>query len=351
MEIKRSYKFGKKNLADSKCLCYDRYISRTKAKVILGLTGIAATCVAVYFGFFALPHAFAETADTTFEVDVVESLSVSITTPQTWASGNAGTFLRNTVELDVSTNDANGFTASMYASGDTALTNTADSNYRLDTLNQSYQRSNFPANYWGYSLGVDSLNGQNYGETNEGSADSYYYPLVNTSAAPITVLSSNVAADATQNVYFGAKADISKASGTYAGTVVISVVSGVSGVSGVSDSSTNPIASLNPAAPSDDVANNTTATYDQANDRTVYTATTTNGTGTSATQTTPTQAMDDDLTAAYTSPQGVTTSNNLNSNNSSANTAMLAAGLVAASTVATASGVSLVVMAKRRDEQ
>ena len=49
---------------------------------------------------------------------------------------------------------------------------------------------------------TDSLNNHTYNETEIGNANSTYYPLVSTSATPITVLTSNGSGSGSQDIYF-----------------------------------------------------------------------------------------------------------------------------------------------------
>ena len=310
----------------------------------------------------------------TFQVNVEEALSVSITTPSEWASGTPGDktgtwstgFLRNTVTLEVSSNNATGFTASMYANtaatGNTSLVNQSRSTSTLPTLASSVTRGEFPDNYWGYSLNTTgdnaststyTYNGKVYNETTAGNADSYYHPLT-TSANPVTVLtgstSSNIASG-TRDIYFGASADLSQASGTYAGTVVISVVTGEVKDNNSGNQSDEPSTPVNPAHPTDDTANDGVATYSSTYNRTVYTTTSSDTQSDPATTTTTSRISAGDTRgtdySTFQSPQGVieeTYSANVATGNS------LATGLAVAASVAAASGIFFFIAAKRRDD-
>ena len=59
-----------------------------------------------------------------FQVNVQDTLTVAVTTPDAGATGNANEFLRNTVEIAINSNVSNGFTASMYSRYNTNLTHT-----------------------------------------------------------------------------------------------------------------------------------------------------------------------------------------------------------------------------------
>ena len=277
--------------------------------------------------------------NTTFQVNVKESLSVSITTPSEWDSGtptptSPTDFLRNTVSLDVVSNNGTGFTATMNANT-TALVNNSKSTITLPTLTESKTRAEFPANYWGYSLDTTGDTAENpthnnkiYNETVSGNSGSYYHPIPTT---PATVLTGKGAAS--RDIYFGAKADISQASGTYSGTVIISVVTGeINDNNGGGDTPSTP---TNPATP---ISGGDNPSYNATANRTVYT--TTSGTSTT------TQVSDGD-NRNYYDPQGVTTSN-YSSNIS--NSSPLAIGLASAAAVAAASGGIFFALAKRKKD-
>lgn len=280
-----------------------------------------------------------------FRVNVSESLSVSITAPTTPANGNVDTFLRNKYTLSITSNNTNGFTASMYAVGNTNLTNTALNDQSIPTLENSSTRRNFPANFWGYSLGTEELGGINYNETDSGNSNSHYYPLVSTSASPITVLSQNNGGSGSQDIYFGAKADTSKAAGNYSSIVVISVVSGVI-------DTTNPITPNNPVGPNPE-SDNEVAKYspapsgDSGSGVTTYTYRRSNASA--GTITTTTQVSDGDNRdsySGYTPPQGVSERTISNINNDPS----LAIGLATTATVAASAGVFFFILAKRRED-
>ncbi len=271
----------------------------------------------------------AVTEDTDFSVNVGEVLSVSITTPTAWASGNIDTFLRNDVHIDVVTNNANGFTASMTTkTNDTSLINTSKSTVTLPTLSSSFTRGNFPANYWGYSLD----------DTTEGSSASTYSALVGAGSTPITILSSNSASSGSKDFYFGAKANVTQASGTYSGTVVISVVTGVI------DNNTNPITPTNPDTPN---PTPNTPTYNPSRGTTTYTYGSTNTSAGTTTTTTEVSSGDQrSVYEGYTPPQGVT--HGTTSRTPSLNG--LATGLAIASSVAMTSGAFFLFAARREED-
>ncbi len=325
---------------------------RRASKLLMSL----AVVLGAYFIILYVPFSASADKTTTFQVNVVETLSVSVTTPDSshWASGTPTTtsdtgFLRNDIILEVSSNNTVGFTAMMYANtsatGNTSLVNTTKNSETLPTLNSSSSRGSFPANYWGYSLDVSGTGVYNgattaYNETDAGNESSNYYPLT-TSANPVTVLTGTGATTGTRKIYFGAKADITQASGTYAGTVIISVVTGE--INDNNDSE-NPVSPPdNPAIDNDQSGVNPSyeTSYGTGSQGwTVYTSTS-SGTGT---ETTTTQVSDGDVRSAY--PLGATEKTVSNIETKSA----LATGLAITATTVAASGAFFFIAAKRRED-
>ncbi len=293
------------------------------------ISKILLVVILVGASFFVFPPQFSSVSatDTTFEVNVKEVLSVSITTPSTWASGDINQFLRNTVSIDVTSNNALGFTAGMTTDSDsTALTNTSLSSATIPTLTSTSTCADatcaaFPANYWGFSL-------------NDGANTGTYQALKNVNAAPDTILSSATATTGHKDIYFGAKANISQASGTYSSTVIISVVSGTSGADLPAPSSGDP----DPVGPGE---NENQAQYDQTADATVYTYTTGNTTTTQVSE-----GNNVDAYTGYTPPQGVTNVESSNIYNGSLLTTMLAT----TASIAAGSGIFFFILAKRKKD-
>lgn len=286
----------------------------------------------------------AESGETEFSVILEEALTVSITEPTTWASGNTDDLLRNKITVTALTNNKNGATVSMYADSNKlehkTLYSASDATSYINTLDTStYTKATFPANAWGYSLtdtaaGVDSAS---------------YLPIVTDTAHPVTVLtySFGSADAATKDVFFGARSSSSKKSGTYGQTVNFVAVTDTI------DTSTNPAVPVEPTnpAPAEDNTTNNVAVYDSTNNRTTYTTRTTttgSGTGSSAgvsgnTKTTTTTVTTGNTTNTYQPPAGVTTSG-MNSGSS------VAGALAVAAAVAATSGTLFFILAKRRDD-
>lgn len=279
--------------------------------------------------FVNMSNTFAVESNTNFQVNVIESLSVSVTTPTTWASGNVDEFLRNPVNVSVTTNSSGGFTATMSSkTNSTALVNTSNASYTLPTLTANSTRSAFPANYWGYSLD----------DTAAGSGTSTYRAMT-TPSSPITLLTSNSASSGSKDFYFGAKGNTALPAGTYTGIVVINVVSGATGTN-------NPVTPTNPATPNN---SNDVAVYHASpvGGSTYGTTTYTQRSTASGNTTTTTEVTEGDNTFMYyTGPMGVmdTASSNIS------NTSAIATGLALAATVAATSGMFLVIAARREGE-
>ncbi len=284
-----------------------------------------------------LPSFFMSTSDiereNEFEINVKDFLSVSVTTSSAESVGNINTFLRNKVSFRVTTNDENGFVASMHTKTQTTdLVHIANKG-TIPTLASSAVRSSFPVNRWGYSLN----------DTDAGNNSSTYSALVGAGGTPITLISSAQSQTIKgRDVFFGTKADISAPSGKYVSTVVLDVVTGVI------DPDDNPITPVNPAQPS--------STYDTP----IYSGvgTTTGGTTNGATiytykrsNTVATEVSDGDNRSqysGYTPPQGVTEIKRTSSEVSEGPS--LAAVLATTSVVAAATGVAFFVASKRRKE-
>lgn len=338
----KSNKFSAENRRKIRCLCYNGIMLKAKARVAISCIGVLSVASGLLAGTFVARQASADTsANATFQVNVQESLSVTITTPQEWDSGNINEFLRNKVGLSVTSNNASGFKASMYSSAGTSLTNVSKSSATLPTLDTgtSYACTGttdpdcaaFPANHWGYSLD-DSAN-----------EDGTYRPMVSSTTDPITIMTgdgSTAQRSQDQDIYFGAKADASKESGTYAGTVVISVVTGEVTDSG-SATNDNPITPTNPASS----GASGVATYDSTNDRTTYTTTSTSGSGSSATNSTTTTVSTGDTRSSYSTPAGVTTSSKTSTNNALAVALATTAGVAAVS-----SGIFFILAKRKKDD-
>jgi hypothetical protein len=293
---------------------------------------------------FALPSAHAENPQNfDFKVNVAETLTISVTDPTTWAIGDLETYnptttryesglLRNKVNVSATTNSPIGVTVSMYTDN-TELRNLTSYNVSNDTtyiqtLGSATTAASFPVNNWGYSVN----------DTAAGDSSANYYAL-RTRTNPIELFSTIDTAtvgSGSQDVYFGARADSSKQSGTYAQTVYFAAVTGTIDTD-------NPQVPVNPSGPNpvDEIA-----TYTPSTGNTTYTTRTTSGTGTDSvtgsTDTTTTTVTAGDVTDSYAPPAGVTTTG-------AGNTAVVAALAIGAA-VSAASGIAFFIAARRKDE-
>lgn len=326
---------------------HDDVMFDKKTKVTLGVIGVftlAAMCVAgQQMSFTASADTCANAScNTTFQVNVVESLTVAVTSPDSGAEGSSNEFIRNKVNVAVTSNNASGFNASMTtASATPSLVNAIDDTETISTLASSWTRSDTSTtNFWGYSI-TDS----------QGTGT--YNPMVGAgNANPISVLSSATAYSGNQDVYFGAKVDSTQMPGTYIGTVVFSVVTG-----SIPDSGNNPVTPTDPVTPSMDIPNDSTATYTNTGTTTGVGNTNVNGSRASGTtvyavtssdantdtSTTTTQISAGDVRSAYTNAAGVT-------NVSIAEGSSITTALATTATVAAASGIFFFILAKRRDD-
>ena len=265
----------------------------------------------------------------TFNVNLVEVLTVSLTEPTAWASGQVDTLLRNKVTVSALTNNYYGAAVSMYAD-DTRLENitsgynSSDNSTYIDTLdNDTYTYNSFPNNAWGYSL-QDADN-----------------PVSNASYLPITLVANPVeviprtqattGTNYSKDVFFGAKATSAKQAGTYAQTVNFVAVSGVD---------TDPVPTPSTDNTDSEIASHTPR-YNTTTNRTTYTTRT--ATNNNTTTTTTTHVNPGNTINTYANAAGVTASSNGASN--------IVTALAVAAGVTAVSGITFFVLAKRdRDD-
>lgn len=310
--------------------------SSSKIKMFGALVSFAA------LPLLSVASVFAEssTQNTNFRVNISDVLSVSVTTPDTWATGDAGQFLRNHIVISATTNNAAGLTTTMTTkTANTSLVNTRKSEYTIPTLSNSVQVASFPTSRWGFSLDDAVAAPQN---------DAWYDPLVGAGGIPSVVLETDAPGTGTQDIFFGAKASSTNASGTYESVVVFNVVTGVindpTDPNGDPDGPNNPITPTNPSTPTTP----NTPTYNPNNNQTTYTTVvphTNDGT-----TTTTTEVSEGDTTQMYADPHGVTyynTTTTTETNNGSA----LATGLAVAAAVSGATGFIFFIVGKRRKDE
>ena len=163
----------------------------------------------------------------TFRARVNEVLTVSISEPESWAQGglvnqtgnrNYSDLLRNRFGITISSNNPAGFAVMINtASATGALANVRQdlSTDSIPMLTANWTRENtVQTKFWGYS-------------TNDDNEQGTYKAFAKSGETPTEILTSDVAAVSSINLYFGAMADDSITSGTYEETVVINVVTNV----------------------------------------------------------------------------------------------------------------------------
>ena len=279
-----------------------------------------------------------------FQVNLKETLVVSLTVPDEGDSGSltydstsgkwVSDLLRNVVNLNVSTNNSAGLTASMTSSSTTsaALTNKAASlsNDTIPTLTSDWTRSNTTlTKFWGWSIDA--------AEANSTPSGTYHQVALKDATPNTVILPTGAAGSVSRDIYFGAKADSTIASGTYEGTVIISVVTGVTTTEDdpIND---NPVIPDNPVDPGSLTPN--TPTYN--NGVTSYTTTTSNSTNHTSTNTTKINSGNT-VDYSYADPAGVTTTV-VNEGTP------LATGLAVTSAIAATTGIFFLIAAKRRKD-
>ncbi len=192
-----------------------------------------------------------DSVDTKFAVQVEETLAMNIRVPgdtdhpdEAWAKDDTHKFLRNELILDIASNNPRGFTTGMTAEETTSLKHTVNNNVTIPTLaTTNVARTDdvfdaFPVNSWGFSLDDKEKTGK-------------YNPIPEPTAAPVTIASSTQN-DKVENksVFFGAKADETVSSGTYAGKVKFYTVAGNNGAD--LPSQNKPSTPSNPSNPSNE---------------------------------------------------------------------------------------------------
>lgn len=279
--------------------------------------------------------------NTTFQVNIGDTLSVSLTTQDETPSGEltydqasskwVSGLLRNVVNLRVTSNNPAGITASMTSKSDSsaALANQATSlsSDTIPTLTSSWNRSNTTNTlFWGYSIDDSTETGT-------------YHQIALKNATPNNLISETSAGTFNKDVYFGAKADSTIASGTYSGTVIISVVTGT--ITTPDDNpNDNPVIPTNPVKPPDIPPN--TPTYNSGENRTAYTTTTTDSSNHTSTSTTKIN-KGDTTRSSYADPAGVTTT-------VVDEGTPLATGLGVTAAIAATTGFFFLIAAKRRKD-
>ena len=189
---------------------------------------ISATALAILSMFFISSGVYATEASSDTEVDLELATVLNITTPETSNINcvSLNTLCTSTATVTVGTNNSTGYTLQLNATSgySNSLTNAATSE-TIPTLTGAYAAGSFPTNYWGYTGGLDKS-----GETGGYNCSTNYCPVLayqsnDSNYAPNHVIKT-VAAPASESttITFGAKADVTKSSGTYSTSVTFTAV-------------------------------------------------------------------------------------------------------------------------------
>ncbi len=292
---------------------------KTKTKITICLAGMISLISAILSCLF-MPSISATECDTSpcnantiFQVDVKESLSVSVTTPSSYKSGSVGSLLTEQITVSVTSNNSAGFVAGIRASNADA-TLVGDNGGTLSNLSSSTAAASFPTGSWGYSLNTSTYN-----------------PLPAYNGTPEVLFSNETAGTTSAPVNFAAKAGYGNNAGTYTGTVNISVVSGRTSF----DPDTPVPDPVGPDSPS------STPTYHSTQNVTTYTTKAEDSSTSTSTETT--QVSSDNNTSQY--PLGETQTSTAKNGTS------LPVILAVTSAVSAAAGLGFFIIAKRREEE
>lgn len=332
----------------------------------ININVVVAITLALLLSFINFPARAANPENVKLQVNIAESLTVAITDPDEWASSDLtedtstgywnSDFLRNKVNVAAATNNAKGVRVSMYTTNTNLYnlsvcsigntTNCSDTSTYIPTLASAQTAANFPANNWGYNLAHNISDASSSGDTNDndaGKSTAVYSPLA-LAASPIDIIKTADVGSFNQDVFFGAKANNTKQSGTYAQTVYFAAVTGLV------DTDPTPAGPVNPT-PSDNPVDNIAYYNNTVSGATTYT-TTTHYTPSStpsdpsidgSSTTTTTQVTTGDVRSNYAQAAGVTTE--------SGTGAAVATALGVAAAVSAASGTLFFVLAKRKKEE
>ncbi len=323
---------------------YNLVMVRGRNNLTARLFYFATIIVSIFVPFLCFSNVRAATATKTmtYNVNVKEYLSVSITEPSTWSSTNTpGILMCNIIGLKIITNNSSGAVVGMTSSTTTtALTNpAASSSNTIPTLAQDATANAFPSGRWGYTIS-SSATCSNGAFTGSGT----FSAVPASNGTPGRVLYGSSAGTYTGNVYFGASIPATNAAGTYQNTVVFSAISGTTTIN------SNPTNPVNPSQ-TENTATTTTSGGAPSGTATVYTYT-----PTSSSATTTTQVSDGNNTSAYSgytgyaTPQGVMEDENPIIETKIDEDTPLATGLVVAAAVAAASGTAFFIAAKRKKD-
>ena len=160
---------------------------------------------------------------TRFTAHVDPYLSIKAEQTSLRQEGGINELLRTGTSVTIATNNTSGYTATITSGLDSrdqnagSLYNSASNSYIPSLLNSTL-RKDFPVNSWGFS----------FDDTEDGNNESTYNRLVpSDSAFPYVFSESNHPDEKIHDVFFAAKADVTKASGTYSADVSLKAVAAV----------------------------------------------------------------------------------------------------------------------------
>ncbi len=165
----------------------------------------------------------AGTAFINFSAQINPYISITVESPNVYGSGSTMELVRNGTTICVSTNNVTGYTATISSNSlsseenGTSLYNRYSKVY-IPTLPAPVLKSEFPDNGWGFS----------FDDTEEGDNNSTYNNLKPLDAPnPYIFSEKDEAGEEEIDVYFAAKIDVSKNSGTYSSGVALRAVAGI----------------------------------------------------------------------------------------------------------------------------
>ena len=211
----------------SKTLGHSKRLFHLSLGAFLVFLGVFTVCSIVDFS----NEAEATDVSSKFTVSLNDVLTISSPSEIVLDNCNPSTasLCTTSANVTVSTNNLTGYSLYLNSTSgsSSSLTNTATTpNPTIPTLSQSYSSANFPVNSWGYTGGTDQS-----GETGGYNCSTNYCPILDYEADPTDYSPNHIikqtdtpAATSTTNLTFAAKADTSKASGTYTTSITFTAI-------------------------------------------------------------------------------------------------------------------------------
>ena len=211
----------------SKTLGHSKRLFHLSLGAFLVFLGVFTVCSIVDFS----NEAEATDVSSKFTVSLNDVLTISSPSEIVLDNCNPSTasLCTTSANVTVSTNNLTGYSLYLNSTSGSSnsLTNTATTpNPTIPTLNNQYSSANFPVNSWGYTGGTDQS-----GETGGYNCSTNYCPILDYEADPTDYSPNHIikqtdapAATSTTNLTFAAKADTSKASGTYTTSITFTAI-------------------------------------------------------------------------------------------------------------------------------